>query len=425
LTIQGQAFEGSVSDQASLPIEIAFLLRHGVSGFALHEAAESAGTIGCSADEALIKLGFVEAEAYYRALAIELGLAFLGGDFAVASGTRFPDGILVGLARLGERDDGLRCALAPCGQRVAWMLTRERPFGCDLAITSPSALARAVLHARADAVAALAANELAEAEPHRSYRGAITGAQKAAAMLGATLLVAAAWLAPIATFASLTVLSGLIFFGMVVVRIAAAREPIPTKPRRRHERAPERALPVWTVIVPMRREGRVLARLIGSLEALDYPRPKLQTVLVTESDDREMAAALSEIRLPSHFEVVVAPPGKPQTKPRALNVVLPLARGEFLTVYDAEDVPDPDQLRLAAATFARSAPEVACLQARLVIDNTDDNWMTRLFTIEYATLFDVINPASPRSTCRSRWGEHRITSAPKSSGNCMAGTHGT
>jgi cellulose synthase/poly-beta-1,6-N-acetylglucosamine synthase-like glycosyltransferase len=211
-------------------------------------------------------------------------------------------------------------------------------------------------------------------------------------MLGATLVVAAAWLAPIATFASLTVLSGLIFFGMVVVRIAAAREPIPTKPRRRHERAPERALPVWTVIVPMRREGRVLARLIGSLEALDYPRPKLQTVLVTESDDREMAAALSEIRLPSHFEVVVAPPGKPQTKPRALNVVLPLARGEFLTVYDAEDVPDPDQLRLAAATFARSAPEVACLQARLVIDNTDDNWMTRLFTIEYATLFDVINP---------------------------------
>ena len=63
MTIQGQAFEGSVSDQASLPIEIAFLLRHGVSGFALHEAAESAGTIGCSADEALIKLGFVEAEA--------------------------------------------------------------------------------------------------------------------------------------------------------------------------------------------------------------------------------------------------------------------------------------------------------------------------------------------------------------------------
>jgi len=87
----------------------------------------------------------------------------------------------------------------------------------------------------------LAANELAEAEPHRSYRGAITGAQKTAAMLGATLVVAAAWLAPIATFASLTVLSGLIFFGMVVVRIAAAREPIPTKPRRRHERAPERA----------------------------------------------------------------------------------------------------------------------------------------------------------------------------------------
>ena len=37
-------------------------------------------------------------------------------------------------------------------------------------------------------------------------------------------------------------------------------------------------------------------------------------------------------------------------------------------------------------------PQVACLQARLVIDNVSDSWLTRLFAIEYATLFDVINP---------------------------------
>jgi cellulose synthase/poly-beta-1,6-N-acetylglucosamine synthase-like glycosyltransferase len=75
-----------------------------------------------------------------------------------------------------------------------------------------------------------------------------------------------------------------------------------------------------------------------------------------------------------------------------LNVALPLARGSFTVVYDAEDIPDSEQLRSAAAIFARSPREVACLQARLTIDNTDDSWLTRLFTIEYAALFDVFNP---------------------------------
>ena len=44
------------------------------------------------------------------------------------------------------------------------------------------------------------------------------------------------------------------------------------------------------------------------------------------------------------------------------------------------------------AHFARLPPEVACLQARLTIDNTHDSWLTRMFTIEYAALFDVFNP---------------------------------
>jgi cellulose synthase/poly-beta-1,6-N-acetylglucosamine synthase-like glycosyltransferase len=127
----------------------------------------------------------------------------------------------------------------------------------------------------------------------------------------------------------------------------------------------------------LRREHRVLARLVASLQAFDYPPPKLQVVLAIEADDHEMAAALSRTRLPAHFEVIVAPPGEPRTKPRALNIALPLARGEFVTVYDAEDVPSPDQLRLAVAAFARAPDRVACLQARLVIDNTDDNWLTR------------------------------------------------
>jgi glycosyltransferase XagB len=97
--------------------------------------------------------------------------------------------------------------------------------------------------------------------------------------------------------------------------------------------------------------------------------------------------------------VIVAPAGLPRTKPRALNIALPLARGAFTVVYDAEDIPDPDQLRMAVAMFAGSTPRVACLQARLVIDNTADSWVARLFAVEYATLFDVINPGLAALDC--------------------------
>ena len=125
------------------------------------------------------------------------------------------------------------------------------------------------------------------------------------------------------------------------------------------------------------------------------------------------------------MEVLVVPAGRPRTKPRALNVALRLARGAFMVVYDAEDVPDPCQLRLAVATFAREPPEVACLQARLTIDNTDDTWLTRFFTIEYAALFDVINPSLAAFGFRSRSAGPRTISGPRSCAPSAAGTPGT
>lgn len=115
-------------------------------------------------------------------------------------------------------------------------------------------------------------------------------------------------------------------------------------------------------------------------------------MLVVEAEDDETRAALARSPRPAFVEAIVAPPGEPRTKPRALKIVLELARGAFTTVYVAENVPHLGQLRLAVATFAASGPEVACCQARLAIDNTEDGWLTRFFTVEYAALFDVINP---------------------------------
>ena len=131
--------------------------------------------------------------------------------------------------------------------------------------------------------------------------------------------------------------------------------------------------------------------MVKAIDALDYPKSKLDIKLVVEQRDIETFSRIVELRLPGRYEVVVAPVGKPQTKPRALNIALSSARGELIVVYDAEDIPAPDQLRSAASRFAADK-DLDCLQARLAIRNQGESWLSKLFAIEYAILFDVINP---------------------------------
>jgi cellulose synthase/poly-beta-1,6-N-acetylglucosamine synthase-like glycosyltransferase len=110
-----------------------------------------------------------------------------------------------------------------------------------------------------------------------------------------------------------------------------------------------------------------------------------------EADDPATRMALEQHHLPPHFEIVIAPEGLPRTKPRALNIALALMRAELVTIYDAEDVPEPGQLRKAAASFHHAPPELACLQAPLVIDTGQGSRLAKLFAIEYAALFDLFN----------------------------------
>jgi len=79
-----------------------------------------------------------------------------------------------------------------------------------------------------------------------------------------------------------------------------------------------------------------------------------------------------------------------------LNYALGQARGELLVVYDAEDVPEPDQLRLAASAFAAAGPELVCLQARLNVDDARRSLVSRQFALEYTALFDALLPALER-----------------------------
>ena len=93
---------------------------------------------------------------------------------------------------------------------------------------------------------------------------------------------------------------------------------------------------------------------------------------------------------------MICPEGLPKTKPRALAIGQFYARGEFIVVFDAEDFPEPQQLRRAATVFMEASPRLGCVQASLAIYNRKDSWLARMFSYEYAVLFDVIIPGMAR-----------------------------
>jgi cellulose synthase/poly-beta-1,6-N-acetylglucosamine synthase-like glycosyltransferase len=151
-------------------------------------------------------------------------------------------------------------------------------------------------------------------------------------------------------------------------------------------------LPDYSVLVPLYKEAGMISLLIGRLLQLDYPRNKLQILLLIEADDYETVQKVNSIGLPSHFEAVEIPPSEPRTKPKACNIGLARARGEYCVIYDAEDRPEPDQLRKAVAAFRKSSDEVVCIQAKLQFWNPDTNLLTKFFAAEYITYFNLVLP---------------------------------
>jgi glycosyltransferase XagB len=155
---------------------------------------------------------------------------------------------------------------------------------------------------------------------------------------------------------------------------------------------PDDQLPVITVLVPAFQEREVINRLIGNLAQMEYPVDLLDIKVLVEADDSATIDAIGVADPGSQFELVLVPKADPRTKPKALNYGLSIARGEIVTVYDVEDLPDPLQLRRAAIALSRADESVGCVQAKLAYHNVSQNIITRWFTIEYAMWFSLFLP---------------------------------
>ena len=281
--------------------------------------------------------------------------------------------------------------VAPHGKVLAQLrrrLAQDRRLGQHIRIAAPETI-RAFLVARHHrALNHYAVTRLLRVMPRLSASDLLRRDRVSGPVTLMAACAGMALVAPVATGLTLMLATTLLFLNCAGWKAAAACRR--SRPIRAEPVASVR-LPAYTVLVPLYREAGMVEDLVSHLVALDYPASKLQILILLEADDHASRDAVALHAVSPLFETVVVPPGGPRTKPKALTYALPFARGDYLVVFDAEDRPEADQLRRAAAAF-REHPDLGCLQARLTPDNLN-GWFARMFAIEYAANFEIVLPA--------------------------------
>lgn len=151
-------------------------------------------------------------------------------------------------------------------------------------------------------------------------------------------------------------------------------------------------LPVYSILCPLYKEAAILPQFLNALQGIDWPKEKLEVLLLLEEDDKQTISKVKKMIFPAYVKPIIVPLSQPKTKPKACNYGLNIAKGDYIVIFDAEDIPEPDQLKKAYLGFQKLSDEVICLQAKLNYYNPKQNWLTRFFTAEYSLWFDITLP---------------------------------
>lgn len=239
--------------------------------------------------------------------------------------------------------------------------------------------------------------ELSRRRPDWSASQPLTRTQKIVMVSLAAALAAAFVVWPLKTAQGLIAVCTLFYVVMtlykfVVIRASLSPSAILKFSASEIAAQEPRAWPLFSLLVPMYKEPETVKQMVASLAAMDYPADKKDVQILLEADDSVTLAAARALTMPPGFRVTEIPESFPRTKPKACNIGLHLATGEYLVIYDAEDLPEKDQLKKAVMAFEASPANVACVQSRLNYYNPRQNVLTRWFTAEYSAWFDLQLP---------------------------------
>lgn len=401
----GEVSAGVAARQDDAEILRPVLRRLGLTRATIETLGARARRTGSSFVAELLAAGLVGEDAFYAAAAETLGLRFLGtvdparlivAERLAVELLASPDALRV--ARLDAGDGRALQVVAPDARqyaRLAEVLAARPGLRERIVITAPGALRAALVKRLEPLLAERAIDGLAQALPYCSARNTFTPAQ---AFLGGAVVAAAgaaaiAWPAQALLVLHLSLLA--VFIPCVALRLLATR--LRRTPAPDLDALPPHEMPRYTVLVALHREAEIVPELLVALGRLEWPRAKLEIKLVCEADDTATLDAIAAQRLRPCVEVVRVPAIGPRTKPKALAYALQMSGGDLIALYDAEDRPHPRQLLEAWSRFRVSGPELACVQAPLVVSNRSSTLIARMFAFEYSGLFRAMLPFLSRN----------------------------
>jgi cellulose synthase/poly-beta-1,6-N-acetylglucosamine synthase-like glycosyltransferase len=282
----------------------------------------------------------------------------------------------------------------PSETLIAWA-TRHYAMHIELVVTSPRDIRAAIQHHCATGTTRTAVHSLRRRFRHLSASRTMTRKQIVSSVIALIVLSSALFFSSTEEiWYALIILCNAFYLSTLAFKLYLYLiwlELPRSKPAMLVE---DEDLPIYSILVPMYREGETtIQNLLRAIDRLDYPKHLLDVKLICEADDNGTIAVIKQLHPPEYCELILVPPSSPRTKPKACNVALPSVRGEFVVIYDAEDAPEPAQLRKAVNRFRYAPHNVACLQSPLNYYNRDENMLTRLFAIEYSALFKLMLPA--------------------------------
>ncbi|MEE9315396.1 MAG: glycosyltransferase [Rhizobiaceae bacterium] len=394
--------------------DIDFLHAFGIGKPALLQAQARGVQFQVTSAEALISNGDISEEDYFRCVAFELGLEFVHSTPASATPLyRLPSPPdlerMARMVRVSDVDAFEEIGpihLAPdCREmpRLKKLLEQNPSLAKRLKITTLSANKKSIESRSAQSLLAVSINGLREGFPSFSARRVVSVSQALVLAFGIQLMLLLSFASTSGVLLVLHLIASAFYLGCIGLRLFATLSFSASErriPETSLDYSQDGALPIYSVLVALYQEAGQVDDLVDSLLKLDWPKERLEIKLICEADDLPTIEAVwrAKRRVKSSTIVLVeVPPSTPRTKPKALNYALPLCKGRLLVIYDAEDRPDPRQLREAYSAFKNGPPELACLQAPLIIHNHGESWLSKMFAIEYSSLFDGLLPMLARA----------------------------
>jgi cellulose synthase/poly-beta-1,6-N-acetylglucosamine synthase-like glycosyltransferase len=147
-------------------------------------------------------------------------------------------------------------------------------------------------------------------------------------------------------------------------------------------------LPKISLIVPTKNEETVIRRCLNGIMNVDYPKDKMQIIVVdgkSEDNTGKICSEFSE-KYPENIKIISEKTAN--GKPAALNLALPYINGEIVGVFDADSLPEKDVL--AKVAFYFKDEQLKALQGRTNSLNEKNNALTRVIAMEERAWFQAL-----------------------------------